>query len=855
MRKLLKIIWVFVFTAGGFFSCFAGQVDEPKAHVLPSRLQNGERIAFSWDEGKKVPFSTEVRGNKVVLHFARPVSLIWGRSLVDPSSPIRQVETEKNGSTVILTLASPRQTRDFLSYGKNGIDLLGGGKSALPVSTMSTIPVHHPKKSLAAAKKAKANSSIAKSTREATVKQAVLVTPAPSAPSEAAAPVPSTVAETTTVPQIPVPALPPATVQVTAENQPAITIQSTAELAQLSPSAGKIPAPTDAPAALAPPHTAAPAETSAVTSPEVNAVSTAENAAPAAANTLFPYARWKISDEKELIPTEEKLFHDIAYGTMESANKARLQLLGIYLSEGLFPEARGMADDILRSSLKFYVVNKVAALRAASYFFMYRIGDAEHDFSAPELANNPEAKLWVTLCKELLGEERGTDTFSFLSNYDRYIQHYPPVFIQKLAIISADLSINRKEYDTAIGIFDILKRDAIEEPVKKYVDYMRAKVYSETKNEEEAAKIWGQQAKDYDDPLIRARAEFSLINMLLREDKIDREEAIKRLDLLRIVWRGDSLELNILTLLGNLYAEDNQYDKALHSLRDIVLYYPEVPEAVTAAKKMEEIFVNLYNKGAAKNMPPLEALSLFYEFRDLVPIGKEGDQMIRNLADRLVDIDLLDRAEALLDHQIRKRLDGEERSRVGARLSLIYLMNRQPKEALETLKTTGYGDLPADLQLTRLHLTAQALAQQGQATKAIEVLSSDNSLAGTALRLSIYWDNKDWPNVISTAEEILSNRNDPSAALSPQETDVLLKLATAYVYEHDTGQIQYLRDYFTPLLKKSASKDGFLFITSESGSIDYENLANLNQDITEVKSFLDTYRDQVKKNGLSKAIN
>jgi len=569
---------------------------------------------------------------------------------------------------------------------------------------------------------------------------------------------------------------------------------------------------------------------------------------------LFSYIRLKqIDDEKNFVPMQRKLMHDIAYANSpDTGEKARMRLLGLYIAQGLFPEARGMADDILRVSYKFYRDNKVAALRGAAYFFMYHIADAERDFSSPELAGDPEVAMWLGLCRELLGEPG--ESFNFLANYDRYIHNYPPVFIQKLAVIAADRSINRKEYDVALNIFDALRKDNLEDPVRKYIDFMRAKIMSETKNEDEAAKIWEHQAAEIDDPLIRARAEFSLVNMLLRQDKITHEDAIKRLEKLRIVWRGDSLEMSVLTLLGDLYIEDKQYAKALHTWRDIVLYYPEVPEAITTAKKMEATFLSLYNHGGADNMPPLEALSLFYEFRDLVPLGKEGDEMIRGLADRLVKIDLLDRAALLLDHQIRKRLQGDERSRVGANLALIYLLNHQPKEALETLKTTGYGDLPPDLKLTRLRLTAQALAQQGQLDKAIDVLSSDNSGDGTLLRLSIYWDSKDWPNVIATAEEVLGNRNDPSAPLTQQESDVLLKLATAYVYEHDTGQIQYLRDYFTPLLKNNPNKDSFLFVTSESGAIDYSNLANLDQDINAVKTFLDRYRDEVKKNGLSKTL-
>ena len=50
-----------------------------------------------------------------------------------------------------------------------------------------------------------------------------------------------------------------------------------------------------------------------------------------------------------------------------------------------------------------------------------------------------------------------------------------------------------------------------------------------------------------------------------------------------------------------------------------------------------------------------------------------GDDMIRKLADRLVSVDLLDRAGDLLNHQVRERLEGEDKSRVGMRLAMIHL--------------------------------------------------------------------------------------------------------------------------------------------------------------------------------------
>ena len=561
--------------------------------------------------------------------------------------------------------------------------------------------------------------------------------------------------------------------------------------------------------------------------------------------TLFPYNSFKISDEKNFVPTTVKLFQEISQNNVTNANNSRLRLLQLYLAEGLFTESLGVANDILRSSYKFYRANHVAALRGASYFFMQRYNDALRDFSSPELSGDPEITMWLTLTNQMLGKENPGFNFSLM--FDNYINKYPPVFIQKLAINAADGSIAQKQYETASSIFKILKKNGLDEPVNKYIDFMNAKILSETRSEDEAAKIWEKQTAEIDDPLIRASAEFSLINLLIKEDKIAPEKAIKRLEKVRIVWRGDNLEMNILILLGNLYVEDRQYDKALKTFKEIVLYFPNIPQTLTIAARMEDIFVKLYNKGFADSMPPLEALALFYEFRDLVPSGKDGDMMIRNLAERLVSIDLLDRAALLLNHQVQKRLQGNERSRVGAKLASIYLKNHQPKEALDTLKTTGYGDLAPDIQLVRQRLTAQALAEQGRSDKSIEVLNSDSSPDGTLLRLAIYWENKDWTNVIATAEEILGNRTDPGAGLNNEESSVLLKLATAYVYEHDAGQIQYLRDYFTPLLKNNLNKESFLFITSESGALDYGNLANLDADINSVKSFLESSRNEAKK--------
>ena len=99
-------------------------------------------------------------------------------------------------------------------------------------------------------------------------------------------------------------------------------------------------------------------------------------------------------------------------------------------------------------------------------------------------------------------------------------------------------------------------------------------------------------------------------------------------------------------------------------------------------------FETLFLGGKADALPPVEALGMFYDFRDLTPIGRRGDEMIRRLTDRLVSVDLLDQAAELLQHQVDHRLQGAARAQVATRLAVIYLMNRKPDRALATLQTT-----------------------------------------------------------------------------------------------------------------------------------------------------------------------
>src|SRR5205807_459128 len=131
-------------------------------------------------------------------------------------------------------------------------------------------------------------------------------------------------------------------------------------------------------------------------------------------------------------------------------------------------------------------------------------------------------------------------------------------------------------------------------------------------------------------------------------------------------------------------------------------------------------FDALFLSSKGDSLPTIDALSLFYDFRELTPIGRRGDEMIRRLADRLVTVDLLDQAAELLQYQVDHRLQGSARAQVATRLAVIYLMNRKPDRALATLRATRTADLSNELRNQRLLIEARALSDVGRYDMTLE---------------------------------------------------------------------------------------------------------------------------------------
>ena len=242
-----------------------------------------------------------------------------------------------------------------------------------------------------------------------------------------------------------------------------------------------------------------------------------------------------------------------------------------------------------------------------------------------------------------------------------------------------------------------------------------------------------------------------------------------------------------------------RYREALEALRSAGQRLPDLPQAAAVSADLANTFKVLFLNGGADGWQPIQALALFYDFKEFMPIGAEGDFMVRKLARRLVDVDLLDQAGELLNYQAFNRLDGVPRAEVATDLAMIHLMNRKPEKALLALNSSRTTLLPTALNTERRLLEARALMGLGRYDHAVEVLAADKSLEAREMRTDVAWKQKDWAAAATGLEALLADRWKSAEPLSAPEEARLLRAGIAMSLAGDGAGLTRLRTRFAKL--------------------------------------------------------
>jgi outer membrane PBP1 activator LpoA protein len=239
-------------------------------------------------------------------------------------------------------------------------------------------------------------------------------------------------------------------------------------------------------------------------------------------------------------------------------------------------------------------------------------------------------------------------------------------------------------------------------------------------------------------------------------------------------------------------------------------------------------------------------LSLYYDFRQMTPAGAQGDEMIRNLARRLVKVDLLDQAADLLEYQIDSRLQGAAQAQVAADLALIRIADRNPEGALRALNRTRMANLAPTLERQRRILEARALIDADREDLALDLLARIEGRDADLLRVDGYWSARNYMAASDLIETIYASQSEP---LTQQARMHVIKAAVGLVLADDTLGLSRLRTKFSERMAQSAEWPLFEYITSPDASptgVEFKAAAKLVANMDSITAFLGAYREIYK---------
>jgi hypothetical protein len=567
--------------------------------------------------------------------------------------------------------------------------------------------------------------------------------------------------------------------------------------------------------------------------------------APGADYRLFDLSAWQHGGVRDFTRNRQELMQTVADAVPKERNRARLELARFYFSHGYNQEAIGVLDVLAANQPDVQGWPEYRALRGAARVAAGELHDGVADLTGAGLDDNREAALWLAAASAMAGENWPRAAHDFYLA-DDIIASYPDPYFRRLSLLAIEARIQTNDPREADRLLRrLVRREGPDMEATPAVEFYHGEILRETDKIPGALKHL-QAAEGGDDRYYRARAGLARVNLEYAEKRISAATAADRLSRLRFAWRGDELELAIIQRHGELQWAAGDYANGLDTLREAASYFPESPQATEITQSMSQMFGSLFQDGASK-LSPLKAIELYDQFRELTPVGTAGDEVIRQLAERLVEVDLLGRAAELLQHQVEYRLTDLERTKVGTRLASIRLLDRKPDLALKALEASEYDPLSPDLAEERRLLRARALSGLRRSAEALKLLEGDISRPADMLRVDIAWHDQRWDDAATALEKVIGPPPAAGTFVDKATSQLVLNRAIALALSGDGKRLEALRAAFGPAMAKSPDTDAFAVLTRPEQAGGMIDLASIKARVAEVDTFQNFLKDYHKR--------
>jgi hypothetical protein len=524
------------------------------------------------------------------------------------------------------------------------------------------------------------------------------------------------------------------------------------------------------------------------------------------ARPIFDIGEWRKNQGENFLARERELVAAAVAAGPDQRTAARVDLARFYLARAMYPEAKGVLDLVLADTRRGQEDPVSLIVHSVASALMDRPDLALKDLANPAIGANFDSQLWKALA--VAREGKWAEAREKFKNVEFAITSLP-IDLQRIVIMEAlRAALEVKDYSGAAKRAADLEVIGVLPEQKPAFSVLRGRLAEALGHDKDAL---GEYRMAVNSENRAAAAEGKAFEIALRQkhDEISPADALRELETLSVMWRGDGIEVRALVMMARLYADAGRFGEALAADRTATRLQPNSEISRQGQDESAALFAQLFLGSKGDDLPPVDALGLFYEYRELTPIGRRGDEMIRRLADRLVAVDLLDQASELLQYQVDHRLEGAARAQVAARLAMVYLTNRKPDRAIAALRTTRIADLAGEVRQQRLLLEARAQSDIGRHDLALDIISNIGGREAIRLRSDIYWASRRWREASEQIELYYADRWRNFKPLNPVEKGDVIRALVGYALAQDAIGLTRFREKYAPLMSGDEDRAAF----------------------------------------------
>ncbi|MDR3424989.1 MAG: hypothetical protein P4M13_07950 [Alphaproteobacteria bacterium] len=558
--------------------------------------------------------------------------------------------------------------------------------------------------------------------------------------------------------------------------------------------------------------------------------------------SLFNFTIWGGKPGETFTQTRQKLQQTIVDVPESERNRARLELARFYFARGNGAEAVALLNFIARQVPDLRAHAEFMALLGAGEILESHPEDGLRDLSSPELAGQPEIGLW-----QAVGLAQSRDWIHAEEKFaarQNILTGYPEPFFSRFFVLAIESALAAGKDQEAADWLDNITKAPHSPAIEPALSYLRGVLHAKAGRAAAAEDAW-KEAGASNDQLYKIRAELALIDLDVSTSSLSPAQAADRLEALRFGWRGDDLEVDILHRLGQFYIQAKNVKAGLGALSQAITLYPSSPQAPAIRAEMASVFHDVFLGDLGKKLSPIDTLTLYQQYRDLMPTGKDGDVLMRNMAERLIAVDLLDQASSVLEDLVKNRLQGEDKDKAALRLAAIRLLDRKPADAVSALDLIGKDVLSPAMQNERTLLHARALAGLNRDDEATALLKDNASPGAKMLRADIAMHAQKWGDAATALMELVGPPPPNGTALTPDQASDLINAAIAYAMNNDQTGLDKLAIDYGAAMTGTPRNDTFLMLTQPEKTGQLRDLAAVQTQISQVdtfQNFLNTYR-------------